>query len=100
MQTRGESALHVAKNLLDQREVGFVTIMHEEAHLLNSICQIWSNRCEILKSTGETPVLRPISSWSVIRGQELGLSVNMCRRGGTLGHAGTSKEVHGVLALR
>jgi hypothetical protein len=35
--TGGEGALDVPKNSLDQREVRLAGIMHEQAHLLNSI---------------------------------------------------------------
>ena len=36
-----ESALYVALDALDQREMRLAGIMHEEAHLLNSIRQVW-----------------------------------------------------------
>ena len=43
-----ESALYVALDALDQREMRLAGIMHEEAHLLNSIRQVWACERQVL----------------------------------------------------
>ena len=40
--------------------MGLARIMHEEAHLLNRICQIWSNQGEVLKGPNKASVLRAV----------------------------------------
>jgi len=64
VKTGGEGALDVLENALDQREVRLAGIMHEQAYLLNSICQIRPCQGEVLEGTGETPVLGGVSNLS------------------------------------
>ena len=91
---------YVAHDALQSSKMRLLRIVHEEAHLLNCIRQVGSSQCEVLKSASETPVLRLISNRGAIRRGELGPSVNRCRCRVTLGHAGTAKEIHSILALR
>jgi hypothetical protein len=91
-------ALHIPKDALDQREVSFVRVMHEEAHLYN-IGQVGASECQVLERAGETPVRGGISDRGARRGRELGTRVNRCRCRVTLGHARLLKKVHGVLPL-
>lgn len=79
MKTSGEGALDVAKNTLDQREMRLSGVMHEETHLLNGIGQIGASQRKILKSIGDTPVLRWISNRRALGGGQLGMSVDGCR---------------------
>jgi len=48
VESGGECALHVAQDALDQREMKLAGIMHEEAHLLNSIRQVWACERQVL----------------------------------------------------
>jgi hypothetical protein len=59
--TDEEGALGVPENALDERLVRLTGIMHEQAHLLNSICQIRPCESEVLEGTGETLVLREVN---------------------------------------
>ena len=74
--------------------------MHEEAHLLNGVGDVGPSQREVLKSAGETPVLRSIFNMIAICSRQLGTSVNRCRCRVTLGHASTLKKIHSVLLLR
>ena len=49
----GQGALHVAKDVLDQRKVRLPGIVHEQTDLLHCICKIQTRQGQVLKSTGE-----------------------------------------------
>ena len=80
--------------------MGLARIMHEEAHLLNRICQIWSSQGEVLKGPSKASVLRAVLELGVVLCRELGMSVNGSRCRVTLSHASTLKKIQGILSLR
>ena len=79
--------------------MGLARIMHEEAHLLNRICQIWSGQGEVLKGPSKASVLRAVLELGAVLCRELGMSVNRSRCRVTLSHASTLKKIQGVLSL-
>jgi hypothetical protein len=44
----GQSALHVAEDALDQREMRLAGIVHEEAHLLDRVGKVGTGECQVL----------------------------------------------------
>jgi hypothetical protein len=42
-----ERALDIAEDALDQRKVGLTQGMHEEARLLNHVCQVRASQSEL-----------------------------------------------------
>ena len=44
----GQSALHVAEDALDQREMRLAGIVHEEAHLLDRVGEVETSECQVL----------------------------------------------------
>lgn len=50
LQSEVQSALHVAKDPLDEMEVRLTRGMHTEADLLNNISNIWSSQHKVLKA--------------------------------------------------
>lgn len=51
METKEESALHVAENLLHQHKVRLAGIMHEETDLLNRVRQVGASQCQVPNKT-------------------------------------------------
>jgi len=100
VKTSRQCALHIAQDPLEQRKMRLAGIMHEETHLLNSVGDVGSSQREVLKCTGETPVLRGILNRITICCRQLGSSVNGCGCRVTLGHASTLKKIHRILSLR
>ena len=84
----------------DQRKMRLMRVVHEETHLLNNVGDVGSSQREVLKCTGETPVLRGILNRITICCRQLGSSVNGCGCRVTLGHASTLKKIHRILSLR
>jgi len=62
----GESALQVAEDPLDHREVRLAGIMHEEAHLLDGVCQVRTRQREVLERASKVPVCGRISNRSTV----------------------------------
>jgi hypothetical protein len=48
VETSRKSALDVAKNVLDEGKVRVLRVVHEEAHLLNCIGQVWAGESKVL----------------------------------------------------
>ena len=71
--------------------------MHEEAHLLDGVCQVRTGQREALECASKAPVRERISSRGTGGGRKLGMSVNRCRRRVTLSHADVLKKLNGVL---
>jgi hypothetical protein len=57
METEVQSTLKIAENALHSAQVRLQRVMHVEADLLNSICNIWTSEGEILKSTSNTAIV-------------------------------------------
>jgi hypothetical protein len=60
MQTCRERSLDIAKNTLDEGEVRFTWVMHEQTHLLDRISQVRPCEGQILQRTSEAAVLRGV----------------------------------------
>jgi hypothetical protein len=73
--------------------------MHEQAHLLHSICQVGAGERQVLKRAHETSVRGGVGDRSALHGRELGTRVNRHRRRVTLGHARLLKKVDSILSL-
>jgi hypothetical protein len=78
MKTSRQRALHVPKDVLDQREVWLTRVMHEQARLLHSICQVGAGERQVLKRARKTPVRNRVGEGSTLRGRELGTRVSRC----------------------
>jgi hypothetical protein len=96
----GESALQIAQDPLEQRQVGLARVVHEETHLLNGVGQVWSGQGDVLEGAGDAPIYGWISNGSTISGGELGVSVDRGRCRVTLSHASALEKLNGVLSLR
>jgi hypothetical protein len=55
-ETKVGSALHIAKDVFDELEMGVLRIMHKEAHLLDCIGEVGTCEGKILEGIGETSV--------------------------------------------
>lgn len=70
-----------------------------EAHLLNSILELRSGKCEVLKSTNNRPVEGSIRSRRPICGGELGLRIDRRGRGFAIKHPSAVKKLMSILPL-
>ena len=50
-------AMQIPKNAFDDLHVGVARGMHEEAHLLNDIGNVWACKSEILECTSKATVM-------------------------------------------
>jgi len=57
------------QSILDQHEMSFARVMHEEAHLLHSIRHVGASECQVLERAGETPVHGGVVNGSALRGR-------------------------------
>ena len=74
--------------------------MHEQAHLLNIICQIRTRQSEVLEGACETPVLGGVSHQGACVGGQLVPCVHGHGNGMAFRHGSLSEKVDGVLTLR
>jgi hypothetical protein len=100
MQTCRERALDIAKNTLDEGEVRFTWVMHEQTHLLDRIRQVRPCEGQILQRTSEAAVLRGVGDGWTIFGGQFGLGVHGRRGGMALRHACTLEKLNSILTLR
>lgn len=73
--------------------------MHMEAHLLDSVGDVWLGEDEVLQCPGKTLVTGGISHPGAVGGGSLALSVHQSRAWLTVSHDSALENVDGVLAL-
>jgi hypothetical protein len=98
MKTKIQGALKVAKNALHSAQMRLPRVMHVEAHLLDSISNIWTSKSEILKSTSNTAVGGGVGDGSSI-GRKLGMSIHRGAARLAAKHTSTVKNVQNILTL-
>ena len=91
--------LKVAQNTLDQLHVTVPWRMHEEAHLLNCVGDVWSGKGKVLESTGEAAVLRGIGEEVTGSSRRFRAGVDGHGDGLAVEHFGTIKNLEGILLL-
>jgi hypothetical protein len=67
------SALQVVQGVLEGYHMRPMRVMHVQAHLLNCIRHIRSDKCEVLSGASQTPELGSILHKRSIVPQQLGL---------------------------
>jgi len=98
MKTKIQGTLKVAKNALHSARMRLPGVMHVEAHLLDSISDIWTSKSEILKSTNNATVGGGVGDDSSIDGK-LGMSIHRCAARLAAKHTNTVKNVQNILTL-
>jgi hypothetical protein len=73
--TKIQCTLEVSQNSLDQVEMRLTRSMHVEARLLNSMCNVGTRQCQVLKGASKAAVLSRIGNERTIIGGELATSV-------------------------
>jgi hypothetical protein len=56
LQAEVGSATHITQDAFYELKMNIAWGMHKEAHLLNSVLEVGAGKCQILESTGKTPV--------------------------------------------
>jgi hypothetical protein len=74
--------------------------MHEETHLMNSICNFKVSESKILECTCETTVDGGIVENIVVSNREFGAGINWNGCQITVGHTCTLDEIEGILFIR
>jgi hypothetical protein len=95
-----QGALDVAKNSLDEGQLLVARIMHVKADLLHCVGDVRTSEGQVLKRTGQTPVLGRISDGGAGGSGQLRRGVHGSRCRVTRAHAGTLKNLESVLGLR
>jgi hypothetical protein len=97
--TKVESALEIPENPFGSHQMSLPGIMHMEADLLNSICNIRPGEGEVLKGTGKAAVGGGIKNWRTSISGYFGASIGRGKAGFAVAHAVSVEDVQSVLTL-
>jgi hypothetical protein len=91
--------MNVAKNPLENYEVGLPRVVNVKAHLLNNVGDVRPGEREVLEGASEPPVGRHVADWGSVIVGVLHLSVDRRITGLVVGHASLLQNVEGILTL-
>ena len=92
--------MEVVENALDESEMTFTRIVHVQADLLHGVCNIWTCEGHPLECSGNPPILRRIRHWFSTGCRQFRIDIDRRRDRAAVGHAGTIKQLFGILSLR